>query len=393
VNRKDVEGKHVFAGGFLGLDNIGLFDRSTPLPTGRHLEQADGTAWMAFYCTTMLAMALELASEDPAYEDVASKFFEHFVAIADAMNTLGGSGLWDEHDGFYYDQLHMDHTAIPLRIRSMVGLIPLFAAEVLEEAQIRRLPGFRKRMQWFLDNRKDLAKNIAYLEHRMVGGPDAAPQGPPLGHYLLAIPSQDRLKRVLSYLLDESEFLSAYGVRSMSAVHRERPCRLNLDGQEHSVCYVPGESETGIFGGNSNWRGPIWFPLNFLIVEALERYDHFYGDSLKVECPTGSGKMMNLSEAAHEIAARLTRLFVADESGRRPCHGDDPLFAHDPAFADLLLFHEHFHGDNGRGMGSSHQTGWTALVTRLFTAVGQRRAGTATKRPRRAVSRAEVARK
>ncbi len=363
VNRKDVHGKHIFAGGFLGLDNISIFDRSQPLPTGHHLEQADGTAWMAFYCSTMLAMALELASEDPAYEDVASKFFEHFVAIADAMNTLGGSGLWDETDGFYYDQLHSGAGAIPLRLRSMVGLVPLFAVEVLDDRQIGRLPGFRKRMQWFLDNRKDLARHIAYVvpQTQLTAGMSH-------GLHLLAIPARERLERVLKYMLDEKEFLSPHGVRSMSAIHREHPFGLNLGGQELFVKYVPGEADNQLFGGNSNWRGPVWFPMNYLLIEALERYHLFYGDSLKVECPTGSGKMMTLGEVAQEIGRRLTSIFLPDEEGKRACHGEERRFIDDPNFRELVLFYEYFDGDCGRGLGASHQTGWTALVSKLLEA-------------------------
>jgi hypothetical protein len=362
VNRKDVEGRHLFSGGFLGLDNIGVFDRSKPLPTGGHLEQADGTAWMAFYCATMLSMALELAGEDPAYEDVASKFFEHFVAITDAMNRLGEIGLWDDADGFYYDDLHVDGRVVPLRVRSMVGIIPLFAVEVLEEDVIARLPGFRRRMQWFLENRRDLARHIAYMETAEGGG-----------RRLLAIPSRERLERVLRYVLDESEFLSPYGVRSVSRVHEERPYSVNVMGEEYRVDYVPGDSTSGLFGGNSNWRGPIWFPLNYLLVEALERYHLFYGESLRVECPARSGRWMTLAEVAYEIAARLARLFLADALGRRPCHGDDARFAADPAWRDLVLFHECFHGDSGRGIGASHQTGWTALVVRCLEELARER--------------------
>jgi len=364
VNRKDAEGKHLFSGGFLGLDNIGVFDRSRPLPTGGHLEQADGTAWMAFYSATMMSIALELARDNPATEDTASKFFEHFVAIADAMNNLGGSGLWDEQDGFYYDQLHFDGTEVPLRVRSLVGLIPLLAVEILEQEVIDRLPGFNKRLQWFLKNRPDLAGQISYME---------AEDGHSDGHRLLAIPSRDRLVRVLRYVLDESEFLSPYGIRSVSRVHAEHPYEFRAGGQEYRVGYVPGESDTALFGGNSNWRGPIWFPINFLLVEALERYHHFYGDSLKVECPTGSGRMMNLSEVSGEIASRLTRIFLPDKEGRRPCHGRDGRFATDPNWKDLLLFHEYFHGDTGRGLGASHQTGWTALVARHLFDIGHGR--------------------
>ncbi len=363
VNRKDTEGNNLFSGGFLGLDNIGVFDRSQPLPTGGHLEQADGTAWMAFYCGTLLSMALELAAEDPAYEDVASKFLEHFMSIADAMNTLGGTGLWDEKDGFYYDQLHVDGERIPLRIRSMVGLIPLFASEILEQEVIDKLPGFSKRLNWFLNNRKDLTRTISCCvkpngPNRKDGGGHA--------HRLLAIPSRERLERMLAYLLDENEFLSPFGIRSLSRFHQDHPFVFRIGGQEHRVEYSPGESSSGLFGGNSNWRGPVWFPLNYLLVEALERYHHFYGDSLQVECPKGSGRKINLKQAAQEIARRLASLFLLDESGRRPCHGSERRFAKDPAWRDLVLFYEYFHGDTGRGVGASHQTGWTALAVRLI---------------------------
>jgi hypothetical protein len=369
VNRKDVAGNHLFAGGFLGLDNIGVFDRSKPLPGGGRLEQADGTAWMAFYASTMLAMALELAQYDDTYEDIASKFFEHFIHIADAMNTLGGMGLWHDGDGFYYDQLRVGDDTAPLGIRSIVGLIPLFAVEVLEQADIDRLPGFRKRMNWFLKHRPELARHIAYCEksHSDEAAADHALGSPSsAGRRLLAIPSQERLTRVLRYLLDENEFLAPHGVRALSRYHRERPFVLWADGQEHRVDYVPGESNTGLFGGNSNWRGPIWFPVNFLIIEALERYHHFYGESLRVECPVGSGKFMNLYAASQELRRRLIGLFFPDETGRRPCHGDDPRYATDPHWRDLPLFYEYFHGETGRGLGANHQTGWTALVATLL---------------------------
>jgi hypothetical protein len=356
VNRKDFHGNHVFAGGFLGLDNIGVFDRSQPLPTGGHLEQADGTAWMAFYCATMLSMALELAKKDRAYEDVASKFFEHFIAITDAINNLDGAGLWDEEDGFYYDHLHTDHDFIPLRIRSMVGLIPLIAVEVLDSDVIESLPGFKKRMNWFLENRKDLALVITCM--KTLESEQAH------HHRLLAIPSRERLERTLKYLLHPKEFLSDYGIRSLSQVHRDKPYIFQLDNHQYRVEYVPGESDSGLFGGNSNWRGPIWFPVNYLIIEALERYHHFYGDSLKVECPTGSGQWMNLAEVAREISARLVRLFLPDENGHRPCHGGVSKYAQDPHWRSLVLFHEYFHGETGKGLGASHQTGWTALVLR-----------------------------
>lgn len=354
VNRKDVHGKHVFGGGFLGLDNIGVFDRSQPLPNGGTLEQADGTAWMAFYCATMLSIALELAIHDPAYEDVASKFFEHFVAITHAMNTLGGTGLWDEQDGFYYDQMHRQGKSERLRVRSLVGLIPLCAVEVLPMATIRRLPGFEKRLRWFLANEHDLASHVCFGES---GDEPSA---------LLAIPSRPRLERLLAYLLDEREFLSPYGIRSLSAVHRDQPFVLDVDGQQYRVDYTPGESTTAMFGGNSNWRGPIWLPLNYLLIEALERYGRFYGDNLRVECPTGSGRSCTLQEVADELALRLTRLFRRDGDGLRPFAGGDRRYADDPHWRELLLFHEYFDGDTGRGCGASHQTGWTALITRCF---------------------------
>jgi hypothetical protein len=365
VNRKDAEGRNLFSGGFLGMDNIGVFDRSQPLPTGGHLEQADGTAWMAFYCATMLSMALELAKDNPACEDLASKFFEHFVAISDAMNNLGGTGLWDEEDGFYYDQLHANGNHVPLRIRSLVGLMPLLAVEILEGDAIERMPGFAKRFKWFLENRQDLAQHISYCE---------LPEDRTHGHRLLAIPSRRRLERVLRYMLDENEFLSPYGIRSVSRIHQQQPYVFRVAGNEHRVDYVPGESDTGLFGGNSNWRGPIWFPINYLLVEALERYHHFYGDSLRVECPTGSGRMMNLGEVAKEIAARLARIFLPGEDGARPCHGGDRRFADDPHWRDLVLFHEYFHGETGRGLGASHQTGWTALVLGLIEDLARERA-------------------
>jgi hypothetical protein len=355
VNRKDPDGRNLFSGGFLGLDNIGVFDRSRPLPTGGHLEQADGTAWMAFYCNTMLSIALELASEDPVYEDIASKFFEHFIGIADAINTLGGAGLWSEADGFYYDQLHLDGRYIPLSVRSLVGIIPLIAVEVLDDRTIQKLGGFRRRMQWFLENRPDLARHIACMQPKM---------GEECVHRLLSIPSRERLERVLGYLLSESEFLSPHGIRSVSRVHGDRPYVFDAGGSTYAVDYVPGESNTGLFGGNSNWRGPVWFPINYLVLEALERYHHFYGDDLTVECPAGSGQRMNLAQAAQELARRLASLFLPGADGHRPCHGGDPRYANDPHWKDLVLFHEYFHGETGRGIGASHQTGWTALVLR-----------------------------
>jgi Glycosyl hydrolase family 63 C-terminal domain len=366
VNRKDPGGHHVFSGGFLGLDNIGVFDRSKPLPTGGQLVQADGTAWMAFYCSTMLAIALELAEGDPSYEDIASKFFEHFIAIADAMNHLGGTGLWHEEDGFYYDQLYLDGRAQPLRLRSMVGIIPLFAIEFIEEDRLDKLPGFAKRTRWFLENRKDLVAHISYMTQ----------DGATPGRRLLAIPSKERLERVLRYVFDENEFLSPYGIRSMSKIHEANPFVLRAGGEEYRVGYVPGESDSGLFGGNSNWRGPIWFPLNFLLIEALERYHHFYGDSLTVEFPTGSGRRITLKEAAQELSRRLVKIFVPDDGGTRACHGPENAPTSSKRWDDMVLFHEYFHAETGRGLGASHQTGWTALVARLIES-------RATKRPKK----------
>ena len=358
INRKDLDGNNLFSGGFLGLDNIGIFDRSKPLPTGGHLKQADGTAWMAFYCSTLLSISFELSRQDSSYQDIASKFFEHFVAIADACNTLGGTGLWDEQDGFYYDQLQIGDKSIPLRVRSLVGLIPLIAVDVLEDDILDKMPEFKKRMNWFLENRRDLAHHISYMEQR--GGS---------AKRLLAIPSRDRLERVLRYMLDEKEFLSPHGIRSLSKYHCDRPYVFHAEGEAYSVAYNPGESDSGLFGGNSNWRGPIWFPLNYLLIEALDRYHHFYGDDLKVECPTGSGKFMNLHEVALEIASRLGSIFMPDADGHRPCHGGDERYAKDPHWKNLVLFHEYFHGESGAGLGANHQTGWTALVTRCIEKV------------------------
>ena len=366
VNRKDARGQHLFGGGFLGMDNIGLFDRSKPLPNGKTLEQADGTAWMAFYCSTMLAMALELAQTRPAYEDIASKFFEHFIAIADAMNTLGGTGLWDEEDGFYYDRLRADDgESVPLRARSMVGLVPLLAVEVLEQDMIKSLPGFRKRMRWFLENRPELAQHVSYMERTHTEGGELR---------LLAIPRKDRLLRVLARMLDEKEFLSPHGIRSLSRAHRDETFCFMHDGGHVCIAYEAGESTDGMWGGNSNWRGPIWFPLNYLIIESLERYHRFYGDSVQVEFPTGSGNLLTLDKVAAELARRMSHLFLPDTDGRRPCHGDDSAaekLAADPHWRELVWFHEYFDGDTGRGLGASHQTGWTALITRCMNLVGR----------------------
>jgi len=356
ANRKDVFGSQIFAGGFLGLDNIGVFDRSKPID-GAILEQADGSAWMAFYCLTMLAMALELAQKDPVYEDVASKFFEHFIAIADAIHTVGGNGLWDEDDGFYYDQLRLGDVTTPMKIRSVVGLIPLLAVEILEQDEIEKLPGFRKRMDWFLANRQDLYRHASMMESVTDGSHQ---------HRLLAIPTKSRLRRVLQRVLDESCFLSPFGIRSLSAEHREQPYILHVDGEERRVGYEPGESESGLFGGNSNWRGPVWFPINYLLMEALERYHHFYGDEFRIECPVGSGIFRTLGEVSDEINRRLCSIFDTDPQGRAPWQGENKIFSEDPQWFGLTWFHEYFHADTGRGCGASHQTGWTALIARCL---------------------------
>jgi len=362
INRKDLEGKNVFQGGFLGLDNIGVFDRSSPLPTGGHIEQSDGTAWMGMYCLNMLAIALELAREDPAYEDTASKFFEHFMYIAQAMSHMGSDGvkLWNEEDGFFYDVLHTANGTLPMKVRSLVGLVPLFSVHVIEPEDLRRLPQFERRMRWFLDNREDLC----HLVTRQV-----TQQGKK--RRLLSLVSGDRLRRVLRYLLDEHEFLSPYGVRALSAHHRQHPYILRVDGMEHRVDYEPAESSTGLFGGNSNWRGPIWFPMNYLIIESLQRFDHFWREEFTVECPTGSGREMTLWEVAAEISRRLARIFLRGPDGRRPVHGGSEVFQTDPHWKDLILFYEYFHGDEGAGIGANHQTGWTGLIAKLLQQSGE----------------------
>jgi len=358
VNRKDPDGMNVFEGGFLGLDNIGVFDRSKPLPTAGHIEQSDGTSWMGMYCLNMLAIAMELAREDRAYEDVASKFFEHFVYITQAMNNRGGHGisLWDEEDGFYYDVLHLPDGRHPfLKVRSMVGLMPLNAVEILEPDALDALPGFKRRMQWFLDNVPNVPHHIAMTQKSDCGV-----------RRLLSLASHRKLARLLRTMLDEQEFLSPYGIRSLSKFHAQHPYVFSLNGQEFRVDYEPAESSSAQFGGNSNWRGPVWFPLNFLLIEALQRFHHYYGASLQVECPTGSGRMLTLWEVAHEISRRLTSIFLRDAEGRRPINGGTEVFHTDPHWRDLVLFYEYFHGDNGAGIGASHQTGWTSLVAKLL---------------------------
>ncbi|MEW6320365.1 MAG: glucosidase [Acidobacteriota bacterium] len=359
VNRKDAQGRNVFQGGFLGLDNIGVFDRSAELPTGGHLEQSDGTSWMAMYALNMMAIALELADDNPAYEDMASKFWEHFLNIANAMRRRGGQEdqpLWNEDDGFFYDVLHLpDGRQFPLKVRSMVGLIPLFAVETLEPERLDRLPAFKRRLEWFIAHRRDLNAGVASMDTPGRGA-----------RRLMSVIDPDRLRRVLGVMLDEDEFLSPFGIRALSRAHRDRPYILPVNGTSHRVDYEPGESTTGLFGGNSNWRGPIWFPVNFLLIESLQKFHHYLGDGFTVECPTGSGRMLTLWEVAAEISRRLSRLFLRDAEGRRPVNGREPRFDTDPHWRDLVLFHEYFHGDTGAGLGASHQTGWTALVAKLL---------------------------
>lgn len=363
VNRKDVNENTVFEGGFLGLDNIGVFDRSAPLPTGGYLEQADGTSWMAMYCLNMLAIALELAKEDKAYEDVATKFFEHFVYISDAMNRIGRNDveLWDERDGFYYDALYMPNGySMPLRIRSMVGLIPLFAVETIDDNLLNDLPDFKRRTEWFLRNRPDLTDKIACLHKRGRGG-----------RWLLALVNEDRLRRVLRIMLSEAEFLSPYGIRALSRFHKKNPYFLMYEGIEYRVEYEPAESKSGMFGGNSNWRGPVWFPVNYLIIESLQKFDYFYGDDFKVEFPTGSERMLNLWDISQELEKRLTKIFLRDEDGNRAVFGNIEKFQTDEHWRDYLLFYEYFHGDNGAGLGASHQTGWTGLIGKILQQIGE----------------------
>ncbi len=363
VNRKDVEGRNVFQGGFLGLDNIGVFDRSAALPTGGHINQSDGTSWMGMYCLNMLAIALELAKANPAYEDIATKFFEHFIYIADAMNHIGEgeANLWDEEDGFYYDVLHLpDGRQIPMKVRSMVGLIPLFAIETIEPEILDKLPAFRERLEWFIENRPDLCRNVACMRTQGVGA-----------RRLLAIVHGDRLRRILQKMLDESEFLGPYGIRSVSRYHAEYPYVFYANGNEFRVDYTPAESTSGLFGGNSNWRGPVWFPVNFLLIESLQKFHYYLGDDFKVECPTGSGRMLTLWEVSCELSQRLTRIFLTNATGQRPVYGASNKFQTDPHWRDYILFYEYFHGDTGAGIGASHQTGWTGLVAKLIQQYGE----------------------
>jgi hypothetical protein len=358
VNRKDADGHNVFQGGFLGLDNIGVFDRSAPLPVAGHLGQADGTAWMGMYCLNMLAIALELAREDIVYEDIATKFLEHFLYIAGALNDIGGMAipLWNEEDEFFYDVLHLESGAVlPLKVRSLVGLIPLLAVETLDPDVLEALPGFRRRLRWFLANRPDLASLVASWELEGMGH-----------RRLLALVHGHRMKALLRRMLDPAEFLSDHGIRSLSRVHREQPYVLDIAGEHHVVAYEPAESRSGLFGGNSNWRGPVWFPINFLLIEALQKFHHYYGDDFQVEFPTGSGHELTLWDIGTELSRRLEGLFLRGPDGRRAFNGEQQRLQVDPQFRDFVLFYEYFNGDTGAGVGASHQTGWTGLVAKLL---------------------------
>ncbi|MBM4242258.1 MAG: glucosidase [Deltaproteobacteria bacterium] len=358
VNRKDQEGNNVFEGGFLGMDNVGVFDRSAPLPTGGHLEQSDATSWMGMFCLNLLRIALELATHRRAYEDIATKFFEHFLQIAAAMSDIGGSGiaLWDQQDDFFYDVLRTpDGRAEPLKVRSMVGLVPLFAVTTIEPGELEKLPEFKQRLEWFLENRPDMAGLVSRWTDPGAGE-----------RRLLAIVRGHRMKCVLQRMLDETEYLSPYGIRSLSRYHRDHPYVYAFDGARYEVAYQPAESTSGLFGGNSNWRGPIWFPVNYLLIESLQQFHWYYSDDFTVECPTGSGNQLTLAQVADEISRRLIRIFTRGADGRRPVLGDSELLQQDPHFRDLVPFYEYFHGDDGSGLGASHQTGWTALVAKLI---------------------------
>ena len=358
VNKKDQNGNNIFQGGFLGMDNIGVFDRSAPLPTGGLIEQSDGTSWMAMFTLNMLRMSLELAKENPTYQNLATKFFEHFLYIAGAMANLGNEGinLWDEEDGFFYDVLHTaDDQRVKMKVRSMVGLIPLFAVEVLDQEIFDEMPEFHARLQAFLKTKPELANLISRWEEKGKGE-----------RHLLSLLRGHRMKKLLKRMLDETEFLSEYGIRALSRQHLEDPYRFFSNGKEFSVRYTPGESDTTLFGGNSNWRGPIWFPVNYLLIESLQRFHHYYGDDFLVEFPTGSGKMMTLNKIADDLSERLIKIFKKDKQGNRPVNGGNEKINQDPNFADHVLFYEYFHGDNGRGVGANHQTGWTGLVAKLI---------------------------
>ena len=356
VNRKDSNDNNIFEGGFLGLDNIGVFDRSAAIPGGGHLEQADGTSWMAMYSLNMLDMALEIAQYDESFEDIATKFFEHFVHIAESLNRIaeGWTGSWDEEEGFFYDILAMpDGRYIPLKVRSLVGLSTMFATLVLDKKRLAKVPDFKKRLKWFRKDRKDNGHHLVIEE--MKEGEDI----------LLSLVPKARLEKMLKALLDEKEFLSPGGIRALSKIH-ETPYQVVIDGEHFGLKYEPAESSTGLFGGNSNWRGPIWMPMNYLIVQSIKQFSIYYKDSLKVECPTGSGNIRTLDDVGKDLSKRLTSLFETDGEGQRPIHALHPIYQNDPHFKDLILFYEYFHGDNGRGVGATHQTGWTGVVAELI---------------------------
>jgi hypothetical protein len=362
VNRKDSSGRNIFEGGFLGLDNVGVFDRSQPLPGGGRLQQADGTSWMAMFALTMMRMAIELAHERPHYQDMAAKFFEHFLQIAEAMTQMGGKGigLWDEQDGFYYDLMQMpDGRVEPIRILSVVGLIPLFAVETIEPEVLAQLPVFRERLEWFLAERPEMAALVSRWNEPGRGE-----------RRLLSLLRGHRMKCLLRKALDERHFLSPYGVRSISRALAEKPYSLMIDGRSYAVRYEPAESQSGLFGGNSNWRGPIWMPMNLLLVESLQKFHHYYGDDFRIELPVGSGSMGTLLDAADEISRRASRLFLPDGRGVRPSLAMHPKYAEDPTFRDLINFYEYFDGETGRGCGASHQTGWTACIAKMMTPRG-----------------------
>lgn len=363
VNRKDAEGRNIFQGGFLGLDNISIFDRSQPMPNGGHLDQADGTAWMGFYCIVMMKIALELARDNPVWQDTATKFFEHFLRIAGAIKNLsdGAGGLWDEEDGFFYDTLHIGGKIIPIKVRSLVGLLPLLPVETLDSELLRSMPIFSRRTDWFMSKRPDLADSMACMYTPGMGE-----------RRMMSFVTKERLVKILHYMLDENEFLSPYGIRSLSKYHEQHPYDFQCEGMKYEISYQPAESLSGLFGGNSNWRGPVWFPINYLLIESLQKYHHYYGDELKVEFPTHSGNYMSLWEVAEELSKRLINLFTVNEKGERPFFGGQQLFQHDPYWKDNLFFHEYFHGDNGAGIGASHQTGWTALVAKLIQQSGNK---------------------
>lgn len=373
VNRKDSEGRNIFEGGFLGLDNIGVFDRSAKLPDGTHLEQSDGTSWMGMFCLNLMRIAIELATENHVYENIATKFFEHFLAIAAAMNNVGGMGLWDNEDEFYYDVLHTPGGRyLPLKIRSVVGLLPLLAVDVIQPQLIDALPGFKSRLEWYLENRPDLAGLVSRWQDPGAGE-----------RRLVAITRGHRMKCLLRRMLDPNEFLSDYGVRSLSKFHEAHPYTLTIRGEEKVVNYEPAESQSSIFGGNSNWRGPVWFPINYLLIESLQQFHHYYGDDFKVECPTGSGRLMHLKEVANELSNRLIKLWLPDSEGECPFARNQVAWASQPmnpsdhrqdadaTISPRYLFHEYFHGDTGAGLGASHQTGWTALVAKLIQQQGE----------------------